>query len=527
MHDDLRRAGPLGDPVRVLSTWVLSTTLFGLGALAVTQLGPIAPELIEEPGFALLLVVLYLSLGVALPGAMWLLMRPARREPVFYLRAFRADTEAAPVLSAIRAALGPRYRLCGIRPPHVRLSWVARLFLTTGTGLRYVGSDRFDLEGDDVNWLARLLASYARGHLVVVDAREMTPHLADEIRLSYLVMGPPRTCIIGDSARSEAALRSYIVDLLGDAEIHADGDHLCILSAADAGPEGVKLLCQQLAGVVRHASETPSNVSAGVPFVQARLPRAAWPTRALSKDWAQLLISTVVANGIMLASLVGLGATVRDLLVKILLGGLLIVHWGALWRSTRAARSQATYSAMVGGPNPRWPPRIAMVLTIYWMLAFLFVEAVAIPGLKRTRVSANEAMAIAALRAVNSAEAAYSSACAGGGYAVALEDLAKAPEGSTQGFVFISADLSKNGVVKSGYRITLSGAPGATVVTAAAATCNGAGRDALTAYFAEAHPVALGITGIRSFATDENGTIYSRDDGSAIAPGMAGAVPLR
>src|ERR1043165_9192595 len=65
---------------------------------------------------------------------------------------------------------------------------------------------------------------------------------------------------------------------------------------------------------------------------------------------------------------------------------------------------------------------------------------VAVPGLLPARMSGNEASAIGSLRAINSAQAAFSSSCAAGAYAIDLADLVKAPTGSSQGF--ISPDLN-------------------------------------------------------------------------------------
>ena len=81
------------------------------------------------------------------------------------------------------------------------------------------------------------------------------------------------------------------------------------------------------------------------------------------------------------------------------------------------------------------------------------IAAIAVPGLLRARMSGNEASAIGSLRAINSGQASYSSSCASGGYAITLKDLVKAPANSTQGF--ISPDLYSNGVVKSGYTVSL------------------------------------------------------------------------
>src|SRR3977135_2458936 len=78
------------------------------------------------------------------------------------------------------------------------------------------------------------------------------------------------------------------------------------------------------------------------------------------------------------------------------------------------------------------------------------IAAIAVPGLLRARMSGNEASAIGSLRAITSGQESYSSSCAAGGYAVTLDDLVKAPSGSSQGF--ISPDLKWHGVDKKGER---------------------------------------------------------------------------
>ena len=153
------------------------------------------------------------------------------------------------------------------------------------------------------------------------------------------------------------------------------------------------------------------------------------------------------------------------------------------------------------------------------------IAAIAVPGLLRARMSGNEASAIGSLRTINSSESTYSSSCGGNGYAQTLADLALAPAGSSQ--AFISPDLSVNGVIKSGYVVNLSGDTSAVTVTLASATCNAAANPAVSAYFAEAHPVTVGSTGQRSFATDARGTIYFNNAGATIAAGMAGASVLQ
>jgi type IV pilus assembly protein PilA len=153
------------------------------------------------------------------------------------------------------------------------------------------------------------------------------------------------------------------------------------------------------------------------------------------------------------------------------------------------------------------------------------IAAIAIPGLLRARMTGNEASAIGSLRTINSAESTYATSCGSTGYAVTLDDLLKAPAGSAQGF--ISPDLSTNGVLKSGYVINVAPDTGAVMVAPKANTCNTSANDAMSSYFAEAHPATVGSTGQRSFATDKRGTLYFQEDGSTIAPGMAGATVLQ
>jgi type IV pilus assembly protein PilA len=134
------------------------------------------------------------------------------------------------------------------------------------------------------------------------------------------------------------------------------------------------------------------------------------------------------------------------------------------------------------------------------------VAALAIPGLLRARTAANDASAIASVRAISSAQATFAATCANEGFAQSLGDLAKPPAGSTAGF--IGPDLNANGVVKSGYVVNAGPGTVTTVVAAPAATCNTSSAPALASYFAEAHPSVVGFTGMRSFGIDQRSVIF-------------------
>jgi prepilin-type N-terminal cleavage/methylation domain-containing protein len=134
------------------------------------------------------------------------------------------------------------------------------------------------------------------------------------------------------------------------------------------------------------------------------------------------------------------------------------------------------------------------------------IAAIAVPGLLRARMSGNEASGIGSLRAINSAQASFSSSCASGGYAVDLADLVKPPTTGGQGF--ISPDLSSNAVTKSGYKVSLAkdATAGGQAIGDATTSCNATAP--WSSYFANADPVTLNGTGTRYFGTDTRGTIF-------------------
>ena len=140
--------------------------------------------------------------------------------------------------------------------------------------------------------------------------------------------------------------------------------------------------------------------------------------------------------------------------------------------------------------------------------------------------SGNEASAIGALRAISWAQSSYANTCAGGGYATDLADLVKVAPGTSQ--AFISPDLNRNGVVKSGYIITVSREKSAAVkdVGSPEKTCNGSAGQPVSGYFAAADPVSK-QTGTRYFATDARGTIFFSTSGPIGNPIPANATPVQ
>ena len=133
----------------------------------------------------------------------------------------------------------------------------------------------------------------------------------------------------------------------------------------------------------------------------------------------------------------------------------------------------------------------------------LIIAAIAIPNLSKNKAQANETAAVESLRTFNGSVLLYSNTY--GGFPHALSEMGPAPGGGATSSA--SADLIDSVLasgVKSGYRFTyVPGAadPGGNVL----------------AYTITATPVVPGSSGIRSFFTDQSGTIRASANGVADA----------
>jgi prepilin-type N-terminal cleavage/methylation domain-containing protein len=134
------------------------------------------------------------------------------------------------------------------------------------------------------------------------------------------------------------------------------------------------------------------------------------------------------------------------------------------------------------------------------------IAAIAIPGLLRARIAANESSAIGSIRAINSAQQVYMSSCGHGYYASKLTILGDAPP---SGAAFISPDLgAADTVLKSGFQLDM--AQGSESLPATQDGCNplGVAANLATSYWVSNQPVAAGATGTRWFWSNSTGSIF-------------------
>jgi hypothetical protein len=125
------------------------------------------------------------------------------------------------------------------------------------------------------------------------------------------------------------------------------------------------------------------------------------------------------------------------------------------------------------------------------------------PASQQAQVNPAERAALAALRAVVSAEASFASSCGQGLYAGSLVDLGKPPVGKTDGYL-ATALSSGASVTKDGYLFTIGSSKGA---DNSKTSCNGV--PLVRGYYVTATPVdGAGPEGRKHFGANATGSIF-------------------
>ncbi len=133
------------------------------------------------------------------------------------------------------------------------------------------------------------------------------------------------------------------------------------------------------------------------------------------------------------------------------------------------------------------------------MSIMLIIMAFAVPQMLKVKKTADEASAVQTMRTIGSAEASYSAAYPGTGYACPLSALGGDPKGgapSAQAAQLIDPALAASGQ-KSGYTFAVTCGNKVTVNN----------QDTYTSFEITGVPQTVGKTGDRGFCSDENNII--------------------
>jgi prepilin-type N-terminal cleavage/methylation domain-containing protein len=135
------------------------------------------------------------------------------------------------------------------------------------------------------------------------------------------------------------------------------------------------------------------------------------------------------------------------------------------------------------------------------MALVAILASLAMAGYRSARVRGNETKAVAAVTAINQAQAAFAHVCGNGAYAPTLAALGT-PMPAT-GEPFLSPDLTAaDPVVHGGYQFALAGSQPLEGKTA----CTGV--TPIPAYIVTADPLVLGTTGLRFFGSNTERVVY-------------------
>jgi type IV pilus assembly protein PilA len=133
----------------------------------------------------------------------------------------------------------------------------------------------------------------------------------------------------------------------------------------------------------------------------------------------------------------------------------------------------------------------------------LIIAAIAIPNLLHAKIAANEAAAAEVIRTITTASVTYSSTY-GNGYPATLSNLGGPAGGSSTCDLSVLMDniIAAAPRQKSGYTFAYS------AVDPAVAAVPGCSLPGANAYLVTATPISEFVTGIRSFCSDEPGTLH-------------------
>jgi hypothetical protein len=289
--DPGRLPHPLDDPLRfyrrLLGFLLIPFFIVVILGLGIPRLGG------PDWGLALDQALLVLTFVVAL--AVWRLL-PRQATTAVYLRSFRNDPVAYPIRTVVSGALGPGFRLSGIRDPRRRWPWLVRHLLYLPFLLRYCRPRFMNLEAG-ADWKARLWRSLGAARCAIIDLTELTPFVLDEVQLALTCLGPERVLFVVDASLGQSDWEEKIASQL-TVPVSAEALRLAIWEDT---PQGRRAFANQVRHFARHVPEAAAGLRPGAwPLTQSEQPIQG---RSGGRELAfvELGLACVVSYGLILA----------------------------------------------------------------------------------------------------------------------------------------------------------------------------------------------------------------------------------
>jgi len=159
--------------------------------------------------------------------------------------------------------------------------------------------------------------------------------------------------------------------------------------------------------------------------------------------------------------------------------------------------------------NPRAPPwevdahmrrqtGFSLIELLVVVAIILIIAAMSVPSFMRSKIMANEASAVAAVRVITTAENTYASSYPDLGFACSLASLGPSADGSVTPTAAGLIDSVLASGQKTGYSVSID-----------PASCTGSPA---IAYVVNAVPLAIGQSGFRRFCSDQSNVIHFEPD---------------
>jgi type IV pilus assembly protein PilA len=475
--DLLAKTKPLADPLRLITILTVIIAIF--------------TGIVTWPASGL-----WAALGITCGFLSFaLLIAPSGKPNAIYLRAFRTDKSTAELRAELAAILGPDFRLSGIRPPREKTSMFMRFLVPGVVAMRYSGSKFMELEAGD-DWMARLWKTYQATRLVLIDVRDMTPYVHQEIEMTLQTVGTSRCIFIVNQGKTDSEWRRLLGEIVGP---ESDPARLQLL---DVSPERVSShqIDSDLKDILKRLpAGVPGELKEGRQFIldhvsQELISKSRHPS-VMTVVSAVAALTLTIGLGILWTLIPHLPVLTLTLAVAVLVPSLVLMFVNisqAIARAKRLKRAGHARAAL----------RVWSILLIAFLLflANPALHAVQLmwgkdAPLVRAKKMAQEVSAVASLRTLSTAEIQYNSTYPDRGYTCSLSALGGKPDSGVptpDAAQLISEDLASG--KKSGYTFNLSNCTKVTVK----------GQDTYTGFQMTAVPDSVGKTGDRGFCTDES-----------------------